>query len=359
MHAFTVRPAHREASPSERSRILADPGFGRYFTDHMVTGTWSSGGGWHDLCVVGLEPVALHPASAVLHYAQEIFEGLKAYRHPDESVWLFRPDANAARFAHSARRLGLPVLGEQLFLDAVVQLVRADHRWVPAHGAEDSLYIRPFMFASEAFLGVRSAEEARFCTVASPAGPYFSNGPVGISLRVSRTHARAAPGGTGDAKCGGNYAAGLAAQAEAREHGCDQVLFLDSAEHEWLEESGTMNIFVITSDGELITPELGTILAGVTRDSVIALAPEHGLAPVERPIGMTEVRERCANGTITEMFATGTAATITPISRLHDGDEISVGNGVPGPQTLALRHRLLGIQRGTLPDTHRWLTRAA
>ncbi len=359
MHSFTIQSAQRVTSPAERSRILADPGFGEHFTDHMVTGAWSAGVGWHDLRVGGLEHFSLHPAAAVLHYAQEIFEGLKAYRHPDGSVWLFRPEANAARFAHSARRLGLPVLDERLFLEAVVQLVRADHRWVPEHGNEDSLYIRPFMYASEPFLGVRAAAEARFCTIASPAGRYFSSGPVGISLWVSRTHARAAPGGTGDAKCGGNYAAGLAAQAEAREHGCDQVLFLDGAEHEWLEESGTMNVFIVTSDGELITPELGTILAGVTRDSVLALAPDHGLTPVERRIGMSEVRERCANGTITEMFATGTAAAITPIATLSDGAEFTLGDGRPGPYALALRDHLLGIQNGTQPDTHDWLTRAA
>ncbi|GAB2563774.1 branched-chain amino acid aminotransferase [Leucobacter ruminantium] len=359
MLQFTLPAESSPTTVEERARILAAPGFGKHYTDHMAVGRWSQDRGWHDLHVDEPHDFSLHPATAALHYGQEIFEGLKAYRHPDQSIWLFRPEANAARFAHSARRLGLPELDERLFLDAVTRLVHTDQAWVPAHGGETSLYIRPCMFASEPFLGVRPASEATFFTIASPAGPYFADGPVGISLWVSRVHARATPGGTGDAKCGGNYAAGLAAQTEARRHGCDQVLFLDGAEHEWLEESGTMNVFLITQDGELITPELGTILEGVTRDSVLALAREHGLTPVERRIGMTEVRERCTAGTITEMFATGTAAAITPINRLLDGDEITIGGGDPGRRTIALREHLLGIQHGTRPDTRGWLTRVA
>ncbi|KHL04084.1 branched-chain amino acid aminotransferase [Sinomonas humi] len=344
----------------DREEALTDPGFGKHFTDHMATASWSSHRGWHDLKVGPLEGFRLHPAASVLHYAQEIFEGLKAYRHADGSIWLFRPEANAARFARSARRLALPVLDEDLFLDAVTELVRADKAWVPGHGQEHSLYIRPFMFASEPFLGVRAAMEAKFCVIASPSGAYFPEGPTGISLWVSRTLTRAAEGGTGAAKCGGNYATGLAAQAEARANGCDQVLYLDAAEHEWLEESGTMNLFIATSDGELITPALGTILEGVTRDSILKLAPEHGLTPVERRIGLAEVQERCAAGTITEIFATGTAAALTPIVSLRaDGFEITVGTGNPGLHTLDLREHLLAIQYGDRPDRHGWLRRVA
>lgn len=358
MASFTFTPSPTALPDSERAGILEDPGFGTRFTDHMATAVWSAADGWHDLEVGQLRPFTVHPATSVLHYAQEIFEGLKAYRHADGSVWLFRPEANAARFARSARRLELPVLDEELFLESVTDLVRADQAWVPAHGREDSLYIRPFMFASEPFLGVRSAAEATYCVIASPAGPYFADGPTGITLWASRTMVRAAEGGTGAAKCGGNYATGLAAQAEARAHGCDQVLYLDAVEHEWLEESGTMNLFLVTSDGELLTPELGTILEGVTRDSILALADEHGLTPVERRVSLTEVRDQCAEGAITEMFASGTAAAITPIVAIRgDGIEITVGDGRPGQHTLDLREHLLGIQYGDRPDTHGWLRR--
>ena len=359
MTTFPTLTAADPASAQERESALADPGFGRYFTDHMATASWSLERGWHDLRVRPLESFRIHPAASVLHYGQEIFEGLKAYRHADGGVWLFRPDANAARFARSAERLALPVLGEDLFVDAVTELVRADRDWVPGYGQEHSLYLRPFMFASEPFLGVRAAAEATFCVIASPAGAYFPEGPTGISLWVSRTTARAAEGGTGAAKCGGNYATGLAAQAEARANGCDQVLYLDAAEHEWLEESGTMNIFLVTSDGELLTPGLGTILEGVTRDSILTLAREHGLTPVERRIGLREVQDRCADGTMTEVFATGTAATLTPIVRLRgEGLDITVGSGSPGRHSLGLREHLLAIQYGARPDRHGWLRRA-
>ena len=341
-----------------RAAVLEDPGFGNHFTDYMATASWSVQDGWHDQKVGPLEAFSLHPATSVLHYAQEIFEGLKAYRHADGSVWLFRPEANAARFARSAARLSLPVLDEGLFLDAVTELVRADHAWVPQHGKEHSLYIRPFMFASEPFLGVRAAAKAKFCVIASPAGPYFPDGPTGISLWASRTQTRAAEGGTGAAKCGGNYATGLAAQAEARAHGCDQVLYLDAVEHEWLEESGTMNLFLITAGRELITPGLGTILEGVTRDSILALAEEHGLTPVERRIGLREVLTRCPEGSITEIFASGTAAAITPIVSIQGEDlDVTVGSGAPGPNTLAIREHLLGLQYGHRPDSRGWLRR--
>jgi len=342
----------------QRAAILADPGFGKYFTDHMAVVDWSADTGWTGHRIVPLAPFTMHPAASVLHYAQEIFEGLKAYRHADGSIWLFRPEANARRFANSARRLALPPLDTESFLASLEELIKLDADWVPEYqeGAERSLYLRPFMFASEAFLGVRPASEAIYSVVACPAGSYFSGGVTGVTLWVSTTYTRAAPGGTGDAKCGGNYAGGLIAQQEALEHDCQQVLFVDGLEHKWLEESGTMNLCMVTSDGELLTPGLGTILEGVTRDSVLAIAAEHGLTPVERRIGLDELRSRAADGSITEMFAAGTAAVITPILGFKgDGYQVTLGNGEPGKQTLAIRDHLLDIQYGRVADTHGWL----
>jgi branched-chain amino acid aminotransferase len=360
-----LRPAPEPLADAERAAILADPGFGRYFTDHMVTAVWNTDDGWHDAGVHPLEPFTLHPAAAVLHYGQEIFEGLKAYRHADGSVWLFRPDRNAARFAHSAQRLALPVLGEDDFVAAVAALVRADVAWVPdaPDGQETSLYLRPFMIATEAFLGVRPAHEATFGVVASPAGPYFSGGVQGVNLWVTDRYVRASRGGTGDAKTGGNYAASLAAQAEARDRGCDQVLYLDGEEHAWLEEAGTMNVFLVTADGELLTPALGSILEGVTRDSLLDLAPDLGLTPVERRIGLAELRERLADGSVVEVFAAGTAAVVTPVVGVRGEDaqgvvyEQQVGDGTPGATSLALRSALLDLQYGRTPDARGWLRR--
>lgn len=346
----------RAVPDSERESILSDPGFGKYFTDHMASAVWTPDGGWHDHRVSALEPFSMHPSTAVLHYAQEIFEGLKAYRHADDSVWLFRPRMNARRFMHSARRLALPVLAEQEFIDSIEALVRADQSWVPAYGGEQSLYLRPFMFASEAFLGVRPAAHVTYAVIASPVGLLFTSGVVGVTLWTSTTYIRAAKGGTGDAKCGGNYASSLAAQIEAQEHGCDQVLYVDGAERFWLEESGTMNLCLVTSDGQLVTPSLGTILEGVTRDSILDLATDHGLSPVERPVSLEELRKGCQDGTITEVFAAGTAAVITHIVGFKgDGYEVTVGDGGPGKVTLAVREHILDIQYGRVPDTRGWL----
>ncbi|MEJ2869060.1 branched-chain amino acid aminotransferase [Actinomycetospora sp. OC33-EN08] len=350
---FPHVPSPDPTPAAQRDGLLADPGFGRVFTDHVATATWTAGRGWHDTAVRAAEPLTLHPAAAVLHYAQEVFEGLKAYRQPDGSVALFRPDLNAARFARSARRLALPELPPEAFVAAVSALVRADEAWVPEPPA--SLYLRPFTVATEAFLGVRPAEEARFLVAASPAGPLFAGREAGVTLWISDELSRAAQGGTGDAKCGGNYAAGLAAQTLARSHDCDQVLFLDAREHRWLEESGTMNVLVVTADGELATPPLGTILDGVTRRSVLELAAGHGLTPVERPISVEELRAGCADGSITEVFATGTAAVISPIVAFRStAGDFAVGDGTPGPHTRALHAELLDVQFGRVPDPRGW-----
>ncbi|MBV9821277.1 MAG: branched-chain amino acid aminotransferase [Actinobacteria bacterium] len=356
MNGFRVNRSGSPVPEQERARILTDPGFGRYFTDHMASAVWTTDAGWQDCQVKALEPYSLHPAAAVLHYAQEIFEGLKAMRHADGSIWLFRPDLNARRFVRSAARLALPVLPEELFVDSLVQLVRTDADWVPQHDGEKSLYLRPYMFGSEAFLGVRPAVEVSYGVIASPAGSYFASGVKGVTLWVSERFTRAAPGGTGAAKCGGNYAGGLAAQVEAQQHGCEQVLYLSGDRERYLEESGTMNLFLVTSDGELITPGLGTILEGVTRDSVIELADEHDLKPVERPVSLDDLRTGCDNGTITEMFAAGTAAVITPIVGFKgDGYAHTAGDGTPGKVTMAIREHLLDVQFGRVPDTRNWL----
>lgn len=354
----SMYPIHRSTAPatdSARSAILADPGFGKFFSDHMAVATWSAQAGWHDRSIRALEPFSLHPSAAVLHYAQEIFEGLKAYRHADGSIWLFRPERNAARFGRSAQRLAMPQLPELDFIRSIESLVTADQAWVPSAAGEESLYLRPYMFASEAFLGVRPAQEYIYSVIASPAGPYFAGGVTGISLWITTTYTRAAAGGTGAAKCGGNYAGTLVAQQEAFEHGCEQVLYLDQ-DGRYLEESGTMNLCVVTADGQLVTPSLGTILDGVTRDTVLSVGEKYGLQPVERPVSLAELRDGCTDGTITEVFAAGTAAVITPIVKFAGADgQFTVGDGSPGPSTLAIRQHILDVQYGRISDTEGWL----
>ncbi len=356
---FAVDPDVARLPDPERAGILAAPGFGKHFTDHMVRATWTPQDGWHDARVTAYGPITLSPAAAVLHYAQEIFEGLKAYRHADGTVWGFRPDANAARFARSARRLALPELPEDLFLASIEALVRTDVDWVPS-GGESSLYLRPFMFASESFLGVRPAHEVTYCVIASPAGAYFSGGVSPVSIWLSTEYTRAAPGGTGAAKCGGNYAASLAPQQEAFAHGCEQVCFLDAAEQRWVEELGGMNLYFVHADGTLVTPELtGTILEGVTRSSILTLAGELGLRTQERRVSVDEWREGVASGEITEVFACGTAAVVTPLGRLAwEGGEVVMGTE-PGEVTMRVRQALLDIQHGRTEDRHGWLRQLA
>jgi len=356
--SFEVRPHPSPRTDAERQAILAAPGFGMHFTDHMAVATWTAADGWQDSAIIPYGPFSLDPATAVLHYAQEVFEGLKAYRHTDGSVWLFRPDQNAARMARSSARLALPELPQADFLASLDALIAADAAWVPSSG-EQSLYLRPFMFASEAFLGVRAAQRVTYCCIASPAGPYFASGVRPISIWVTTRYTRAAPGGTGAAKCGGNYAASLVAQQEAAANGCDQVMFADAAEHAWLEELGGMNVYVATADNELVTPELtGSILEGVTRESILTLASEFGLTPVERKIAIAELVDGISSGQVAELFACGTAAVITPIGRLKDEDgSYVVGGGETGETTAALRKNLLDIQYGRAADARGWLRR--
>jgi branched-chain amino acid aminotransferase len=345
---------------TERAAILAKPGFGNYFTDHMVRITWTREQGWHDAELTAYGPITLDPSAAVLHYGQEIFEGLKAYQRPDGSVWAFRPEQNAARFQRSAARLALPPLPAEDFLESLRLLVDTDQAWIPS-GAEASLYLRPFMFASEAFLGVRPAAEVTYLLIASPAGAYFSGGVNPVSIWLSTDYNRSGPGGTGAAKCGGNYAASLAPMLEASANGCDQVCFLDAAEGRWVEELGGMNIFFVYQDGRLVTPELtGTILEGVTRSSILELAKELGHDVEERKVGIEEWRAGVADGSLREVFACGTAAVVTPVGRLKwDGGEIVMGDGGTGPTTATIRSTLLDIQHGDVPDTHGWMRQLA
>ncbi len=338
---------------------LADPGFGCYFTDHMAVATWHQGKGWGGDSTGPYTPFAIDPACAVLHYAQEVFEGLKAYRHADGSVWLFRPEMNARRLIRSAERLGLPTLPEEDFLTSVRNLVTADERWVPNGQGEKSLYLRPFMFADESFLGVRAAETVRYAVIASPVGPYFPGGVKPVDIWVTTTYSRAGTGGTGAAKCGGNYASSLVAQKEAYEHGCSQVLFTDAATHSWLEELGGMNIFLVTDDGKLLTPPTsGTILDGITRDSILTLAPELDLGAEVRPVALGELVDGVASGRIVEAFACGTAAVVTPIGRFHsEGEDPLFVTQQQGTATMAIRNRLLDIQYGRGDDPYGWRQR--
>ena len=314
---------------AEREAILADPGFGKHFTDHTVDICWSKGGGWHRPRVSPYGPIQLDPAAAVLHYAQEIFEGLKAYRHADGSIWTFRPEANAARMQRSARRVALPELPTEYFLDALRQLIAVDGAWVP-RTPETSLYIRPYMYAKEAFLGVRPADKVAFYVIASPAGAYFPGGVEPVSIWLSTRYARAARGGTGAAKTGGNYAASLLPQAEAYQHGCQQVLFLDDAGN--LEELGGMNIVLVRKDGSLVTPESESILEGITRDSVLRLAADRGIPVERRAVPLAEWREGAASGDIVGAFACGTAAVVVPIGRLLSDDAEIVARPAPDPR---------------------------
>ena len=356
--SFTFEPNARPTAKAERLQRMERPIFGRVPTDHMAIARYSSERGWHDARVTARGPIELDPATSVLHYAQEIFEGLKAYRQPDGGVALFRPEANARRFQASARRMAMPELPEALFLDSVRLLVRADQAWVPG-GDEGSLYLRPFMFSSEAVLGVKPADEYLYIVLAAPARGFFRSGSPAISLWVTRDYIRAAPGGTGEAKCGGNYAASLIAQAESIREGCDQVVFLDAVERRFVEELGGMNIFFVFEDGSIQTPPLeGTILHGITRDSLLTLARDSGMTVREEPYAIEQWEADARSGRLAEAFACGTAAVVTAIGRVRGRDvDFSIGGQSVGPATQRLRDQLVAIQRGTARDPYGWVER--
>ncbi|WP_350349601.1 branched-chain amino acid aminotransferase [Agromyces sp. G08B096] len=342
-------------SDAERQAILADPGFGNHFTDHMVDLCWSEKGGWHRPRVSPYGPIQLDPAAAVLHYAQEIFEGLKAYRHADGSIHTFRPYENAARMQRSAHRMALPELPVEVFIDSLKQLIAVDGDWVPT-ADETSLYLRPFMFAKEAFLGVRPAKKAAYYLIASPAGAYFPGGVQPVNIWLSTNYARAGKGGTGAAKTGGNYASSLLPQAEAYEKGCQQVLFLD--EGRYLEELGGMNVVLVRRDGTLVTPESDSILEGITLASILQLAADRGHQVEQRRVTIDEWREGAASGDIIGAFACGTAAVVVPIGRLLAEDFEIVHHGPESEElALSLRSELTGIQYGRVEDRHGWMLR--
>ena len=351
---FEIQPATHPTPEKDRAARLVDPGFGRIFTDHMAMVRYDQAKGWHGARVESRANFPLDPAAAVLHYAQEIFEGLKAYRRDDGGVNLFRPDANARRFHHSADRMAMAPVPEAVFLEAVEQLVRIDRAWIP--GGEGSLYLRPFMIASEVFLGVKPSAGYIFSVIASPVGSYFKGGPAPVSIWVSENYTRAAIGGTGAVKCGGNYAASLRAQAEAIEHGCDQVVFLDAVERRYVEELGGMNIFFVFDDGSLSTPPLGTILPGITRDSIIAFQRMPARRVREEAYTIEQWRSDAASGRLKEAFACGTAAVISPIGKVCSASgDFLVSGGAAGPVAMGLRKQLVDIQYGRVADPHNWI----
>ncbi len=363
-HSDTQFPLRANPSPlpaNEREMILQDPGFGNVFTDHMVQARWIAEKGWHDAAVVPYGPLSLDPATNSIHYGQSIFEGLKAYRHADGAIYTFRPEANAQRFQRSARRLAMAELPEELFLESVRALIAQDGDWVP-QDQEKSLYLRPFMFSTEVGLGVRPADEYLYLLIASPAGAYFKGGLQPVTVWLSEDYVRAAPGGTGEAKCAGNYAASLIAQAEAAEHGCDQVVWLDANEHRWVEEMGGMNLYFVFGSGEnarLMTPSLtGSLLPGITRDSLLRLGADLGYQVEEGRISVEEWQQANDSGELTEVFACGTAAVITPVGHVKSRNgNWTVGDGNAGPITSRLRQSLLDIQTGAAPDPYGWLER--
>ena len=351
---FDIRPSDQPATDEYRIAKLKDPGFGRVFTDHMAIVRYDLANGWHSARVESRQNFPLDPATAVLHYAQEIFEGLKAYKRDDGGINLFRPDANARRFRNSAERMAMAPLPEAIFIEAIERLVHIDRDWTP--GGDGSLYLRPFMIATEVFLGVKPSAEYIFAVIASPVGSYFKGGPAPVSIWVSEHYTRAAVGGTGAVKCGGNYAASLRAQAEAIEHGCDQVVFLDAIERRYIEELGGMNVFFVFDDGSMLTPPLGTILPGITRDSIITLARDAGTPVREELYTLEQWRADAASGRLKEAFACGTAAVISPIGTVRSvSGDFTINGGAAGPVAMGLRKQLVDIQYGRAPDPHKWV----
>ncbi|MBR8257561.1 branched-chain amino acid aminotransferase [Burkholderia ambifaria] len=354
---------HKSANilpPEERTRVIAShPKFGEVFTDHMLIAQYDRENGWHNFEVTELAELKMHPASHVIHYGQSIFEGMKAYHQPDGSVATFRPRVNAERFAASARRLAMPPISEEMFLKAIQALVETDRDWVPTEFGE-SLYLRPIMFSRDKQLLTKPSATYTFVVLASPVANYFQNGVQPVNVWASREYIRAAPGGTGEAKCAGNYAAGLAAQQEAIDHGCEQVIWLDAHDRKAIEEMGGMNVYFVFRDGDrvkLVTPQTtGTILKGVTRDSILTLAQDCGFEVEQRRIELNEWKAACTEGLMTEAFACGTAAIVVPIGRVRSVDgEFAVGDGQTGPIASMVRNKLLSIQHGLEPDTHGWL----
>ncbi|MDD7385304.1 MAG: branched-chain amino acid aminotransferase [Actinomycetaceae bacterium] len=352
---FETLPHPHPKSEEQYAEQMSALGFGVDFSDHMAHATFTNELGWHRKVIEPYAPLSFDPGTAVLHYGQEIFEGLKAYRHDDGSIWTFRPLYNAARLNRSGARLAIPPLSFDDFMASIVGLVRADQRWVP-EGEGSSLYLRPFIFASESFLGVRASARYEYIVAASPSGPYFTHGFQPIDVWVERTYHRAGPGGMGDAKTGGNYASSLLPKVKAHDEGFDEVMFLDARTNTTIDELGGMNVFVVMRDGSVITPELnGSILPGCTRSSIIRLLESEGTWVREEPLAIDDVVRGVASGAVTEMFACGTAAVVTSIGRLAC-DDFDVQVPV-GPMTKHIYDELTGIQLGRVEDKFGWCYR--
>lgn len=360
---FTIERNPHSLSDEKRAEVLANPGFGKHFTDHMVRIDWDEETGWHSAKVQAYGPIQMDPSCSVLHYGQAIFEGLKAYRQPDGSIVTFRPERNAKRFQDSARRLAMPELPVETFIEAIRQLVEIDSEWVPVAGGEEALYLRPLMFSTEQTLGVHPSKSYTFLLMASPAGAYFSGGIKPVTVWLSHEYVRACPGGTGAAKFAGNYAASLAAQAQAEEKDCDQVVWLDAIERKYIEEMGGMNLAFIYEDDtaaagvRLVTPALsGSLLPGITRDSLLQAAADLGMNVEEKRISTEDWERDAKSGAMAEAFACGTAAVITPVGFVKSRDgEFSINEGKTGEWTMKLRERLTGVQHGDVEDTHGWV----
>ena len=352
-----LTPNQNPVNDADRTAKIAEGGFGKHYTDNMVIAHWSEADGWSDATLQPYGPITLDPATAVFHYGQEIFEGMKAYSQPDGSISLFRPEANAKRFARSAARLALPEMPVDFFVNTVEELVKQDRKWVPTNVGE-SLYIRPFMIATEVGLGVRPSNKAMYMLIATPASAYF-NPSKAVTVWISTEYVRAAAGGTGEAKCDGNYAASLVAQKQAAAQGCDQVVWLDANERRWVEEMGGMNLYFVKGSGKdatIVTPKLtGTLLPGITRDSILTVAADLGYKVEEVMLSIDDWRDGVASGEITEIFACGTAAVVSPIGAAKSAHGTwTTGDGNPGPITGEIRKTLLGIQHGTIEDKHGW-----
>jgi branched-chain amino acid aminotransferase len=358
--AFDIRMSRNPTPAVDRARVLESPGFGQAFTDHMIIIRWSAEVGWHDACLEPYGPLTLDPSAAIFHYGQEIFESLKAYRQGSGRIVTFRPEANAARLNRSARRLAMPELPESTFVRAIELLVRQDRAWVPSAEGH-SLYLRPFMIATEPRLREdHPASTYQFMIIASPVGSYFPRGVHPVTVQLAEGYSRAGPGGTGEAKCGSNYGGTFAGQQQAVENGCDQVVWLDSIERRWIEELGGMNLMFVYGIGakaSIMTPQLtGTFLPGIIRDSLLKLSPDLGIPATEGRISIEEWRAKSESGEISETFACGTAAVITPVGRVKSVTaEWDIGNAMPGPVTMRLREHLIDIQYGNKPDPYGWI----
>jgi len=350
-----VSPEKRKAKPSDESQL----GFGKIFTDHFFTMTWHVGRGWHDPLIEPYRPIQLDPTAMCLHYAQEIFEGMKAYRGKGGALFLFRPTENIRRMNVSAERLCMPQVDERLFMEALTKLILLEKEWIP-HGSGTSLYIRPTMIATEPALGVHSANEYLFFIIVGPVGTYYPEGFAPTKIFVTEEYCRAVPGGTGYCKAGGNYAASLYAGEIAKKMGYTQVLWLDPIERKYVEEVGTSNMFFLIGNELITAPLTGTILPGVTRDSVIRLAGSWGVKVSERRLSMDEIMAAIAGGTMREAFASGTAAIVSPVGQIYYREkEYPIGDGRTGRLTERLYNEILQIQYGMKDDPFGWRLKIA